>query len=76
MPAAPDGDEHADEPVTHASLYVIVSRILAGRGRTDQIKTIMPGGYEAALHAEEPLSGREALAILEQVRQVPERNGR
>lgn len=76
MPAPPDGSEHADDAVTRASLYVIVSRILAGRGRTDQITVIMPGGYSSALHAQDAVSGTEALAVLERVRQVPERNGR
>lgn len=76
MPAAPDGAEHAEDAVTHASLYVIVSRILGGRGRADQVNVIMPGGYDAALRAREPVSGTEALAILERVRQVPEKNGR
>ena len=76
MPATPDGQPHAEDPVTRASLYVIVSRILAGRGRTDQIDVIMPGGYEAALRSDEPVSGSEALAILERVRLVQEKHGR
>jgi len=76
MPAAPDGAEHAEEEVTRASLYVIVSRILAGRGQASQVDAIMPGGYQTALRAAEPVSGTEALAILERVRQVPEKNGR
>jgi hypothetical protein len=76
MPATPDGEEHADAPVTRAALYVIVSRILTGRGRTDQINVIMPGGYDAALRNQEPVSGTEALAILERVRLVPEQHGR
>jgi len=76
MPAAPDGAEHANDVVTRASLYVVVSRILSGRGRADQVDVIMPGGYPAALRAEEPVSGTEALAILERVRQVPEKSGR
>jgi hypothetical protein len=76
MPATPDGLEHADAPVTRAAMYVIVSRILSGRGRTDQIDVIMPGGYNAALRAAEPVSGVEAFAILERVRLVPEKSGR
>ena len=76
MPAAPDGAEHADDVVTRASLYVIVSRILAGRGQGSQVDAILPGGYNAALRAQDPVSGTEALAILERVRQVPEKNGR
>ena len=76
MPATPDGKEHADAPVTRAALYVIVSRILSGRGRADQIAVIMPGGYDGALRAEEPVSGTEAIAILERVRLVPEKHGR
>jgi hypothetical protein len=76
MPAAPDGQAHAESPVTRAALYVIVSRILAGRGRADQIAVIMPGGYDAALRSREPVSGGEALAILERVRLVPEKHGR
>jgi hypothetical protein len=36
----------------------------------------MPGGYDAALRSHETISGSEALAILERVRQVPEKNGR
>ncbi len=76
MPAAPDGKEYADAPVTRAALYVIVSRILAGRGRTDQIDVVLPGGYERALRSDEPLSGAEALAVLERVRLVPEKRGR
>ena len=76
MPAAPDGGEHAQAPVTRAALYVIVSRILAARGRTDQIDVIIPGGYDGALRAQEPVSGAEALAVLERVRLVQERHGR
>jgi hypothetical protein len=76
MPATPDGAGHADDVVTRASLYVIVTRILSGRGRADQVDAVMPGGYNAALRAQEPVSGMEALAILERVRQVPEKNGR
>jgi hypothetical protein len=76
MPATPDGKEHADAPVTRAALYVIVSRILAGRGRADQVAVIMPGGYDAALRSMESVSGAEAFAILDRVRQVPERNAR
>jgi hypothetical protein len=76
MPATPDGAEHAGDAVTRASLYVIVSRILAGRGQAGQVDVIMPGGYDAALRSHETISGSEALAILERVRQVPEKNGR
>ena len=76
MPAAPDGDTHADAPVTRAALYVVVSRILAGRGRTDQIDEIMPGGYDRALKSKEPVSGTEAIAVLERVRLVQEKHGR
>jgi hypothetical protein len=76
MPATPDGQEHADAPVTRAALYVIVSRILAGRGRADQINVIMPGGYEKAVRDREPVSGTEAFAILERVRLIPENHGR
>ncbi len=76
MPATPDGAEHAEDEVTRASLYVIVSRILAGRGQAAQVNVIMPGGYQTALRAVEPVSGSEALAILERVRQVPENHGR
>ncbi|HEX6791158.1 MAG TPA: hypothetical protein VF247_07605 [Candidatus Krumholzibacteria bacterium] len=76
MPATPDGAAHADAPVTRAALYVIVSRILAGRGRADQVAVILPGGYEQAARSTEPVSGAEALAILERVRLVPENHGR
>jgi hypothetical protein len=76
MPATPDGAEHAEDTVTRASLYVVISRILGARGRQDQIDVIMPGGYQTALRAVEPVSGNEALAILERVRQVPEKSGR
>lgn len=76
MPAAPDGQQHAAAPVTRAALYVIVSRILSGRGRADQIDVIMPGGYEAAVRSQGPVSGTEALAILERVRLVQENHGR
>lgn len=76
MPATPDGAEHAGDAVTRASLYVIVSRILSGRGRADQIDVIMPGGYDAALRSQELVSGTEALTVLERVRLVQEKNGR
>lgn len=76
MPAAPDGEEHADDAVTRASLFVIVSRILSGRGRADEINVIMPGGYGNALRSHEPVSGTEALAILDRVRLVEEKHGR
>jgi len=70
MPAMPDGADHANEPVTHAALYVVASRILYDAGASDQADRVMPGGYRAAARKTEPVSGSEGLAILERVRSL------
>lgn len=68
MPILADGGDHANEPVTHAALYVVAARILADAGRADDAKRVMPGGYGAASRTKEPVSGAEGLAVLERVR--------
>ncbi|MCI0450878.1 MAG: tetratricopeptide repeat protein [Candidatus Latescibacteria bacterium] len=68
MPALADGYDHADEPVTHASLYVVTARILSDAGRAREVDHIMPGGYRAASRKTGPVSGAEGLAVLERVR--------
>ena len=76
MPALPDGNEHAEDPVTRAALYVIAARILAQAGRADRIEAVVPGGYRQALGGVQLTSGAEALAVLERVRSLKEPNGR
>jgi hypothetical protein len=68
MPALADGHDHADEPVTYASLYVVTARILADAGHARQADHVMPGGYRAASRKTEPVSGAEGLSVLERVR--------
>ncbi|HEU4928994.1 MAG TPA: hypothetical protein VFU38_04125 [Candidatus Krumholzibacteria bacterium] len=70
MPAMPDGQDHANEPVTHAALYVVASRILDDSGASEKADRVMPGGYRAAARKTEPVSGSEGLAILERVRSL------
>jgi hypothetical protein len=68
MPALADGKDHADEPVTHAALYVVAARILSDAGRAGQTDRAVPGGYRAAARSSKPVSGAEGLAVLERVR--------
>ena len=68
MPVLADGDDHANEPVTHAALYVLAAQILSEAGRADQADRVMPGGYRAAARTTQPVSGAEGLAVLERVR--------
>ncbi len=70
MPAMADGDDHANEPVTYAALYVVASRILTDAGAGNQAERVMPGGYRAAARKTEPVSGVEGLAVLERVRSL------
>jgi hypothetical protein len=70
MPAMADGQDHANEPVTYAALYVVAARILYDGGVADQAERVMPGGYRAAASKTEPVSGKEGLAILERVRSL------
>ncbi len=76
FPALPDGREHADEPVTRAALYVFVSRVLAGTGVRGGAGQVMPGGFRGALNNAGPVSGNEAIAVLERVRALKEKHGR
>jgi hypothetical protein len=73
MPVLPDGNDHAADPVTHASLYVVATRILAEAGHADQATRVMPGGYPKAAKSTKPVSGAEALAVLERVRAITAR---
>ena len=68
MPPLADGHDHAADPVTRAALYVVAARILSDAGHADQTGRVMPGGYRAAMLSTEPVSGTEALAVLERVR--------
>jgi hypothetical protein len=76
MPVLPDGGGHADDLVTRAVLYVVVARILAEAGRADELETVLPGGYGSAMRARGPVSGTEALAVLERTRSLLEGHGR
>jgi tetratricopeptide (TPR) repeat protein len=73
MPVLPDGDHHAADPVTPASLYVVAARILAEAGQADQASRVMPGGYRKAASVKQPVSGSQALAVLERVRAITAR---
>jgi hypothetical protein len=68
MPVLPDGQDHAADPVTRATLYMLSARILSETNQTDELDRIMPGGYRAATKAQAPVTGAEGLAILERVR--------
>lgn len=68
MPVLADGVDHANEPVTHAALYMVAARILADAGRAEDAERVMPGGYGAASRTTAPVSGAEGLAVLERVR--------
>jgi hypothetical protein len=68
MPPLADGHDHAADPLTRAALYLVAARILSDAGHADQTSRAMPGGYRATLRSTEPVSGTEALAVLERVR--------
>lgn len=70
MPAMADGSDHSDDPVTHASLYVVAAHILSDAGHAKDADRVMPGGYRAAARATTPVSGAEGLAVLERIRTV------
>jgi hypothetical protein len=76
IPASPDGDEHADLAVTRAALYVVVARLLAEVNSAGRAGEVMPGGYRVATAATDPVSGAEAITILERVRAIRESHGR
>jgi hypothetical protein len=76
FPAMPDGQSHADDPVTRAALYAFVGRVLAGAGLPEHADAVMPGGYRRAMDDPEPVSGSDAIAVLERVRALKEKNGR
>ncbi|MDH4037309.1 MAG: hypothetical protein OEX18_07805 [Candidatus Krumholzibacteria bacterium] len=76
FPALPDGGVHADAPVTRAALYAFVGRVLAGAGLPERADQVMPGGYRRAMNDPEPVSGSDAMAVLERVRALKEKNGR
>jgi hypothetical protein len=76
MPAMADGNRRADEPVTQAAFYVFVSRVLAQAGLADKTGTLLPGGYRAAMRETDPVSGAEAIAVLERIQALKEANGR
>jgi tetratricopeptide (TPR) repeat protein len=76
MAASPDGGEHAGAPVTRAALHVVVARLLAQSGNEARAGEIMGGSYRSSASAADPVSGAEALAILERVRAAREQHGR
>jgi tetratricopeptide (TPR) repeat protein len=71
-----DGNDHAADPVTVAALYVTARRILFDVPAAKIARDVMPGGYRAALDEARPVSGREAIAVLERVRELKENHGR
>lgn len=76
MPVLPDGDVRAEEPVTRAALYAFVGRVLADAGLPGRAGEVMPGGFRAAMNDPAPVSGSDAVAVLERVRALKEKNGR
>jgi hypothetical protein len=76
LPALPDGHDRADEPLTRAALYAFVGRVLADAGLPGRADEVMPGGYRRAMDDTAPVSGSEAIAVLERVRALKEKNGR
>lgn len=71
-----DGSDHADDPVTRAALYVIVARMLAGVNLAGHADDVMPAGYRRIAADDRPVSGAEALAVLEKMRILREQHGR
>jgi tetratricopeptide (TPR) repeat protein len=76
LPVLPDGREHADAAVTRAALYAFVGQVLADAGLPERTDEVMPGGYRAAMNDPTPVSGRDAIVVLERVRALKEKNGR
>jgi len=76
MPPMPDGDQRPEDPVTHAALYSFVGRVLAQARLSDHVDDVLPGGYRAAMNDTTPVSGSEAINVLERVRALMEKNGR
>jgi hypothetical protein len=68
MPRLADGRDHAADRLTRAALYVVAAHILADAGAANRVEQAMPGGYRAAARSTAPVSGTEALAVLERVR--------
>lgn len=75
-PALADGSDRAGEPVSRAALYAFVGRVLAEAGLPGRTDDVMPGGYRRAMNDPAPVSGSDAIAILERVRALLEKNGR
>jgi hypothetical protein len=71
-----DGNPRAQAPVTRAALYTFVGRVLVSAGLPDRAGDVMPGGFRAALSDPAPVSGSDAIAVLERVRALKEKNGR
>jgi len=76
MPALADGKDHADETVSESALYVIAARLLAEGGASGKLDAVFPGGYRRASASQRPVSGTEAMAVLERVRAHRETDGR
>lgn len=76
LPALPDGDPRANAPVTRAALYAFVGCVLAQAGLPDRTGDVMPGGYRQAMNDPTPVSGSDAIAVLERTRALKEKNGR
>ncbi len=76
LPVMPDGDARSGEPVTRAALYAFVGRVLVASGLPGRADEVMPGGYRSAMNDATPVSGSDAIAVLERVRALKEKNGR
>lgn len=74
VPVLPDGDFHPDALVTRAALYAVVARLVADIGTQEAPSDFVDGGYGwvkagggDGLAASPLVTGKETLAILEQV---------
>ena len=82
LPPLPDGDFHIDDPVTRASFYAVVARLLAVFSIGDEPASFFDGGYQwvftqEAVREGKPayVSGRDAVSILEKVATARGNNG-
>ena len=82
LPPLPDGDFHIDDPVTRASFYAVVARLLAVFSIGDEPASFFDGGYQwvftqEAVREGKPayVSGRDAVSILEKVAAARGNNG-
>ncbi len=71
VPVLPDGDLHADAPVTRAAFYVVVKRLIADRQIDADTGLLFDGGFEWMLESGDNdshhVTGKEVVTTLERV---------